>query len=170
MSIYFLGIDPSATCTGLSIVDSSGAALRVKAIEPKKLRDSERLAYIQAQLNEFIADTPIAGCVMETPSYGSTHKEFILGEVLGVIKLTLHSHGIKLVGAAPTQLKKFMTGSGSANKSKMVEEAQLTGCPSDKEDICDSWAAALVCCSVFSGLPQHLTTRPRLEVATLLRQ
>ena len=81
---------------------------------------------------------------MESPSYGSVHKEFILGEVLGTIKLTLALNSISIDYAAPLQLKKFLTGNAKATKEEMVTEAISRGCNSSIHDICDSWAAALI--------------------------
>jgi len=170
MSSFFLGIDPSATGTGLSIVDSTGKCQRVLLIKPAKLRDCARLAAIHEAINSFVNGTPISLCVMETPAYGAVHKEFILGEVLGAIKLTLTLLGIPVKGAAPTQLKKFLCGSGTASKSDMVEQANLTGCSSDIEDICDSWSAALVALGIGHSLPSNLVTRARLEVIKQITQ
>ena len=108
MSYYFLGIDPSATGTGLTLLGSDGSC-EVHLVKPRKLRDCERLQYISNDIKAFIGDKEITLCVYESPSYGSTHKEFILGEVLGTIKLTVSSMSIPMVGSAPTQLKKYIT-------------------------------------------------------------
>ncbi len=160
---YFLGIDPSATSTGLTLLSSSGCC-EVHLIKPRKLRDCERLQYISSDIKSFIRGKNITLCVYETPSYGSTHKEFILGEVLGTIKLTVSGEGITMVGAAPTQLKKYITGSGRATKECVVENAVRLGCTSKQEDLCDSFAAALLCKDIVKG--PLLSTRASREVRT----
>jgi len=131
-------------------------------VRPGKLRDAARLHYISQQLKNFIGDLSIELCVYEAPSYGSTHKEFILGEVLGAIKLTLAELGITLVGVPPTQLKKYFTGSGRASKKDVIERAQQLGCNSEQEDICDSFAAAMLCKDLKRG--PLLNTRASREV------
>ncbi len=131
-------------------------------MRPGKLRDAARLHYISQQLKNFIGDLSIELCVYEAPSYGSTHKEFILGEVLGAIKLTLAELGITLVGVPPTQLKKYFTGSGRASKKDVIERAQQLGCNSEQEDICDSFAAAMLCKDLKRG--PLLNTRASREV------
>lgn len=100
--------------------------------------------------------------VIEAPSYGSIHKEFILGEVLGVIKLTLIQQDIFSLSIPPTQIKKFMAAKGRATKEDMIQAAISAGCPDSQEDICDSWAAALLCKGVLVG--SDLSTRASLEV------
>ena len=165
MLTYFLGIDPSATSTGVTLLGSDGSCETLN-IKPKKLRDCARLQYIATELNNFIQDKTIKLCVYESPSYGSTHKEFILGEALGVIKLTVTNLSIPMLPAAPTQLKKYLCGSGSASKKAMISKALELGCPSKQEDICDSYSAALLAKDVLIG-PLRMT-RSSLEVRKLL--
>ena len=167
MTKYFLGIDPSATSTGVTLLSDDGSEPRVMVIKPGKLRDADRLHYISTELKNFVGAVDVQLCVHESPSYGSTHKEFILGEALGAIKLTMAMLGIPVIGAAPTQLKKYLTGSGTASKAQMQTHAKKLGCPSDQEDICDSYSAALLCKDLLCG-PQ-LKTRASREVAKLVR-
>ena len=162
---YFLGIDPSATSTGLTLLGSDGSC-ETHLIKPRKLRDYERLQYISNDIKSFISGKNIVLCVYESPSYGSTPKEFILGEVLGVVKLTVSCFGIPMVGSAPTQLKKYLTGSGRASKQEVIACATKLGCTSNQEDICDSYAAALLCKDILEG--PLLSTRASREVRSLV--
>ena len=149
MDSYFLGIDPSATSTGLSLVGSQES--HTFLIKPGKRRGEERLKYIYDQFNEFLGKRAIYMSVIEAPSFGSVHKEFILGEVLGVIKLALIQKDILSLAIPPTQIKMFLTGRGNATKKDMIKTAQERGCPSSQEDICDSWAAALLSRDILLG-------------------
>ena len=168
---FFLGIDPSATSTGLTLLSSESGFCNTLRIQPKKLRDCERLHYISLEIKKFISNIPIELCVYEAPSYGSTHKEFILGEVLGAIKLTLTMNNVAMVGVAPTQLKKYFTSKGTATKKQMIERALDLGCPSKQEDICDSYAAALLCKDILEGpiLATRASREIRLSMLSKLR-
>ena len=151
MHSFFLGIDPSATSTGLTLLSDDGSFCNTLRIRPGKLRDAKRLHYISQELKTFVGELSIELCVHEAPSYGSIHKEFILGEVLGAIKLTLTELGIPLIGVAPTQLKKYFTSKGRATKQDMIVRAGQLGCPVKQEDICDSFAAAMLCKDIKVG-------------------
>lgn len=166
---YFLGIDPSATSTGIVLLNDTERDSIATTIKPNKLRDIERLKYIHAGITELISGKNIKACVMESPSYGSVHKEFILGEVLGCIKLGLSSlDGTEVYYAAPLQLKKFLTGNHKAAKPDMIKEALLLGCPSLQSDICDAWAAALLAKSLHVG-ESLISTRQAQEVVSAIK-
>jgi Holliday junction resolvasome RuvABC endonuclease subunit len=164
---YYLGIDPSATCTGISIISTNNSA-EVMTITPGSLRDCKRLEFISNSLSSFIADKKILMCCIETPAYGAVHKEFILGEVLGAIKLTLTKQlKCSIIGVAPTQVKKFMAGTGKADKSLVSECAVKDGCPDSQNDITDSWALARVAQSLYSGV-SWVQKRASVEVISEL--
>jgi len=161
---FILGIDPSATSTGLSLIATDLSEVYVKNISPKKLRDCDRLKFISDQLSDFISDKKVAYCCMESPAYDAVHKEFILGEVLGCIKLSLSLHGVtKIAYASPTQIKKFLAGTGTASKEEMIRNAVANKCPSIQEDICDSWGAVLIAKSLHEG-SSVIRTRAAYEV------
>jgi Holliday junction resolvasome RuvABC endonuclease subunit len=167
---YFLGIDPSATCSGVTLLcDSDETKSETHLITPGYLRDADRLKYIHESLLKIISGKNIIRSVMESPSYGSVHKEFILGEVLGSVKLTLAMKGIAVDYAAPLQLKKFLTGNSKATKEEMVTAAISRGCNSSIHDICDSWAAALIAKSLEQK-KTCLFTRASEEVVQAILQ
>jgi Holliday junction resolvasome RuvABC endonuclease subunit len=58
---------------------------------------------------------------IEGPSLNSTHREFDLGEASAVAKLAIyHCSGVEPIVVPPTQLKRFATGSGSADKEAIL--------------------------------------------------
>jgi Holliday junction resolvasome RuvABC endonuclease subunit len=148
---WFLGIDPSAASTGVTVISNNGDKV-VKAIATGQLRGAERLLFISSSLQAILIDKKISCCFIESPAYDAVHKEFILGEVLGCIKLTLIQNGItNILDATPTQVKKFMAGSGRASKDQVSAAAVLDGCPSPQNDITDSWSLARIAQSVHEG-------------------
>ena len=160
---YFLGVDPSATSTGISLIGkNSGYTTRIR---PGKLRESERLQYIHERFKKIIGDNIVYLACVEAPSFKSTHKEFILGEVLGVIKLTLIQANIPTINVPPTQVKKYGCGKGRASKEQMISRAQELGCPVAQEDCCDSWIMGLLARDLCLGLEGSISkARASLEV------
>lgn len=148
---WFLGIDPSAASTGVTAISNDGDKI-VKAIVTGNLRGAERLLFISSNLQAALIGKKITSCFIESPAYDAVHKEFILGEVLGCIKLTLIQNGVyNIRDATPTQVKKFMAGSGRASKDQVSAAAVLDGCPSTQNDITDSWSLARIAQSVHAG-------------------
>jgi len=117
-----LGIDQSATSTGICILSSTAELVHLSRIcPPKELRDTKRLVFIRDELTRIISEhSNIQLGVMEGYSYGSTNKKFVLGEVGAVVKLVVADADIPLYGASPKQLKKFVTGKGSADKDEVI--------------------------------------------------
>ena len=114
-----LGIDQSLRRTGLCILSDKGQLIKVKRIEPGGDRKgAERLAYIAEEVHSAAEGIQLA--VMEGYSYGSVSQKHSLGEVGGVIKLTLYNLGVPFIIATPSQLKKFMTGRGGADKDDIA--------------------------------------------------
>jgi Holliday junction resolvasome RuvABC endonuclease subunit len=165
---YVVGIDPSATSTGITVLGTSGY-VKVYNIKPGKLRDSARLEYIYSQVRSVLNSVDdITNVCLESPSYGSMHKEFILGEVLGVIKLAVNSvKKATLHNVAPTQVKKFLASNSKASKEDMVKAAGKDGCPSVQQDICDSWGLAKIALSINNG-SSCIRTREAAEVVAAL--
>lgn len=165
---YVVGIDPSATSTGITVLGTNGY-VKVYNIKPGKLRDSTRLQYIYSNVNEILNSVePVTNVCLESPSYGSMHKEFILGEVLGVIKLAINGiKKAKLSNVAPTQVKKFLASNSKASKEDMIKAAVNEGCPSTQQDICDSWGLAKIAISI-NKKSSCIRTREAAEVVAAL--
>lgn len=116
----FIGIDQSVLHTGVCILNDDASVSFLGLIEPKKLRNHERLAYIRDGLTAVMANLRFATGVMEGYSYNSINKKFLLGEVGAVIKLALFDHCDACFDAAPKQLKKFVCSKGSASKEDVM--------------------------------------------------
>lgn len=164
-----VGIDQSANHSGVTVLADDGKLLEQSLIEPKTLRDAERLAYIREHLSVVLDRySDIHLTVLEGYSYGSTSKKFILGEVGGIVKLCLYDRGIQLYAAAPVQLKKFATGSIRADKTD-IKHAVFTkwGIDLDDDNLADSYALARI------GLQIHAPSsmrRHELEVVHAIQK
>lgn len=159
-----LGIDASARSSGLSFIAPNNTV--VKTIKPSKKREGARLLYIEEQLIDFldkrIGDPSLV--VMEGPSLYSINKPFILGEVYGLYKHVLYKRtSQEILIVSPKELKKYLCANGSATKDAMKKRAVELGCPSSQEDICDSYAAALLAQDLLNGTNTP-GTRKSLEV------
>jgi Holliday junction resolvasome RuvABC endonuclease subunit len=160
-----LGIDASVRSSGLSYVSKN--TVIVKNILPKKLKGAARLNYIAKEFKSFLEEIqPPSIIVMEGPSFYSTNKPFILGEVYGLYKyIVMDTYGKEILLPTPKELKKYLCSNGDATKSQMVSMATSLGCTSTQEDICDSYAAALLGRDILLGANTP-GTRKSLEVRT----
>lgn len=160
-----LGIDASVRSSGLSYISDN--AVIVKNILPKKLKGAARLKYIAQEFKSFLNEIqPPSIIVMEGPSFYSTNKPFMLGEVYGLYKyIIMDTYGKEILLPTPKELKKYLCASGDATKEQMITKANALGCTSSQEDICDSYAAALLGRDILMGTNSP-GTRKSLEVSS----
>lgn len=133
--LYYVGIDPSITNTGIVVLDTSGDI--VTAYEPSKLLNEEAKSkydlshkifrykaisdFVRNKFNRLtLLDKLIIG--YEDYSYASINKSYTIGEFGGVLKLSLLNIGclVRIHFIPPTVVKYFATGNGSATKKMMV--------------------------------------------------
>jgi len=110
--LYFLGIDPSLTNSGLVVVDSKSAVY----LETKLTTSAtgiERLFLLEKELIKFLDNSPeFAFCCIEGPAHHASGKLIDIGKWLGILHLTLYKRSITYIEVAPSQLKKYISGSG----------------------------------------------------------
>jgi len=125
-----VGIDPSLTNTGVVAIDNNLVCSHNVCFTPSKnLFGIERLLFLANAVRDFVdklaPDVELVS--VEGPSYGSkTSSLFELGELGGLIQLTLYQLCVSYVFPAPTEVKKLMTGKGNADKDKVKESVGLT--------------------------------------------
>lgn len=117
--MYLIGIDQSLTATGIAVIDGAGALLASKVLKTGSLRGAARLAHIRDELRGLLMCFPPKYAAIEGYSIESVNRPFDLGEVGGLVRLTLYDAHVPTVVVAPKQLKKFVTGSGDATKEKV---------------------------------------------------
>jgi len=126
MEPTFVGLDLSLTSTGFCRKNGKSITIETVKTEPKNFKnDLDRLTHIRdTLLRKIPADVKMI-CVEDffTPSnkmqIGSAIKLAMLGTTL---RLALHEKGLPFVIIAPSQLKKFVTGKGSGEKSMILRE------------------------------------------------
>lgn len=165
MNYSTVGIDQSLTGTGICLITVTGGKAHVsyKKVCPGKRRGVERLTYIVDQLCLFLAKAPNLMCgVMEGYSIDSLNRSFDLGELGGVIKLTLAAHlHLPFYVVPPTSLKKYVTGYGQASKEDMMKVYGVID-----DNLADAQGLAELGRSILTN---EYTTRCQLEVITAVK-
>lgn len=142
---FVIGIDQSVLHTGICILNEDASVSYLGLIEPNKLKNRDRLAYIRDELNAVLGTRQFAVGVMEGYSYGSMNKKFLLGEVGSVVKLAFHDHCLRAYEVAPKSLKKFVTSKGSASKEDvMVAVEKQWGVVLKDDNLADAYGLARV--------------------------
>lgn len=138
MTVAVVGLDLSATSTGVTLPDGSSRTIRPRAGSKDRGR---RLNEIVMRLDTYLRTKPDVA-LLEGPNLGAIPGRLaavVLGEVRGAVKGRLFELGIEFVEVAPKQLKLYATGSGNASKDEMVEAARGAGAVVANDDEADSW-------------------------------
>lgn len=142
-----MGIDPSLNGTGLCIIDAQGAIVAYDTLCPPskykaKKQHIKRLHWIRDTFRLFLEyHGPVQMAAIEGGALGR-HKSrgqlYSLGEAAGNFKLECFDQGIPLTEMTPTQVKKFLTNDGRADKDTIVEmverSSDITGLTTDEAD------------------------------------
>jgi crossover junction endodeoxyribonuclease RuvC len=136
-----LGLDPSLSSTGIIVLDSKGNIVYEASLKTKQLRGMKRLKFIKDEILLVTKKFNITQVFIESYAFGvvQSRSKFNLGELGGVIRLTLYENNIEYEDIAPPTLKKYVTGYGNADKIMMVEAVHKRwgkdfGKDSDKAD------------------------------------
>jgi Holliday junction resolvasome RuvABC endonuclease subunit len=132
-----VGLDLSLTSTGYSC-DNDQRIISTRAKGPERLHDiSQDLA---ARLVEL--DNPVV--IIEGYSFASRNSQaHAIGELGGVVRLTLWNLRIPYVEVPPTCRAKFATGKGNAGKGEVMSAVSartgIVWSGSGADDLCDAW-------------------------------
>ena len=166
-----IGIDQSARHTGVCVLSETGRVIALDLIEPSMQDVGARLAYIRDGIKVYFGGSAVSGTdvravVMEGYSYNSVSKKFVLGEVGGQIKLADFDAKVPLYEAAPKQLKKFVTGSGTATKDQvMVAIKERWKIDIINDNLADAYGLAQIAHEIT--WPKS-TTRSQIEVVRVM--
>lgn len=91
------------------------------SLYPMTKDNAHRFCALSDWALEILSKHKVKLVVMEGYAYGATGKVFEIGENTGVLKHCLLKANIPFEVAAPSEIKKFATGKGNANKTVMCE-------------------------------------------------
>ena len=100
-------------------IELDGCSIEGILFDYKDKVDEERFHYLAEEIFEKSMVTWPDHIALEDYSYASTGRAFQIGENGGVLKNRFYKNGFNLTKIAPTQIKKFATGKGNADKEMM---------------------------------------------------
>ena len=162
----FVGLDLSLTSTGFCLKNGTKLTIETVKTEPKNFKnDLDRLIHIRNTLLSKIPCSVKMICMEDffVPSnkmqIGSGIKLAMLGTA---VRMALYERGMPFVIISPSQLKKFVTGKGTGEKSMIVREAYKRWGVDAKDD---NQADAAVLAYLAEALVNPLTDEtPKFQV------
>jgi crossover junction endodeoxyribonuclease RuvC len=132
-----VGLDLSLTSTGVAVGDVT-AAVSVTAT------GAERLALLRDKILDLVRSVEQPFVLVEGYSFASRNSQaHALGELGGVVRVSLWEQGIPYVEVPPTVRAKFACGRGNASKAEVISAVSArTGIVWDgkgADDQCDAW-------------------------------
>ncbi len=120
-----LGIDPSATATGLVLLGANGSPtpdlLLEHEIKPKNLTGVERTRFIVTEIMEIVTERQPDRIVLEGYSLGKNPNSTIpLVELGGLLRFMLNLDGHRWYDPSANELKKFVAGKGTVQKDQIM--------------------------------------------------
>lgn len=159
---HVIGIDQSVLHTGVCIINHRAELQVATLIEPKKLKDTERLAFIRDSIKQITSNYSFRVGLLEGYSYNSVNKKFLLGEVGSIIKLALYDSCEDMFAATPKELKKFVAEKGSATKDDIKSAVKNRwGMPFKDDNLADAYGLARIALEIAQPTT---TNRKQLDV------
>ena len=152
-----IGLDLSLTATGLVIIKAypnvhTDPILYNETIEDQILIESSakeettpRIIKINDRITKIIVKHKPNLVVMEGPAFGvqKSSSIFTLGELAGLVKVTMYTMEQRFMVIPPAVLKKWVTGKGNAKKDLMLLKVyKKFGVEFDDDNLCDAYALA----------------------------
>lgn len=150
------GIDPSLQKTGVIIMNSAGKVIFEELVKPKKLKSIARLKFIKDRILQILKTHKVTVVAIESYSFGSRGRAtFSLGELGGVLRLSLLEGGYKFFDVSPSSLKSFVAENGAADKV-MMRQAVIRKYKLDisEDNICDAYGLARMCLFLGDAMPK----------------
>jgi Holliday junction resolvasome RuvABC endonuclease subunit len=167
------GVDPSLACTAVVVLDLDGALVHVQRIGGKRsdfASAPERLHSMLVALTGLCEQHRPALAVLEGYAFSRNMAgQHAISEWGGVLRHAMWERGATYRECSPSALKKFVCGSGVAEKSLMLREVHKRWAFDARDDNeADAYALAqLARASVLSEIGETVSARERDAVAKL---
>lgn len=163
--MIILGLDPSLSATGYSIIQSTNEGMQTLAYGSIRTKSRElishRLKTISDEIEKIVNIYHPDQAVLEECFLGQNAKiALLLGEVRGAILLMLRRLQISIFGYSPKTVKLAIVGYGAASKGQVQSMIQKILCLSNvpkSHDVTDAMAVAI--CHIHhqgSGIEKYL--------------
>jgi len=149
--MIILGIDPGTAITGYGVIETKNNSVKWKdcgviATEAGAPL-AERLLTIYSAIEQCLVRHKPERVAIEQAFYAkNVHTTLILGHARGVLMLAAQKSGARIAEYSPREIKKAVTGNGSAEKSQVEYMVRMILSPpaaSMPSDAYDALAAAL---------------------------
>ena len=117
-----VGIDIS-TKTGVVVLEATNSKINVlheEEVSYPALKGMERADLLSLTVQKIIKDYNCDSIVLEDYGFGARKTMIILAEITTLIRHKLYQNSLDYNLIAPAQLKKFITGSGKAEKNSIL--------------------------------------------------
>lgn len=151
-SLPVIGIDASLTSTGLCLLYEDIKNMKLLSVKGGKLRGAERLNYFQEQLLSLLLEYKPKYALIENYAYasGAVGRVFDIGELGGVVRLTLFQQKIPYDVVAPPSVKKYISGSGRCEKDVIIKEVYKNyGLDTNDNNLADAVVIAKIAESIW---------------------
>jgi len=156
----FVGIDPSLTSTGLIVLNDKGLIEIQRLIKTKPDKEIEdRLSYLSSEILRILSAMQYdsflqnaarfqAGSVpiihIEGLSFGARGQGIMqLAGLHFILRTQMKANGFSYKVIAPTELKKYVTGKGNAQKQVMLMKTlKRWNVEFESDDLCDAFGLA----------------------------
>ncbi|MBN7763678.1 crossover junction endodeoxyribonuclease RuvC [Nitratireductor aquibiodomus] len=172
MKLTSMGIDPSATATGLVVLRENGTAtpdlLLEDEIKTGSMRGVERTRHIVERIMTTLHEVKPDRIVLEGYSLGKNPNATIpLVELGGLLRFMLVLDGFKWYDPRASELKKFVTGKGGSPKEQvMMYVLKRWGHTALSNNTADAYGLAAMGLAVSNRLP-GITKEMRMVVGKL---
>ena len=140
------GLDLSLRRTGFTIIDSNKNILHQEVFKTDKMRGMQRLFFIKTRILQKLKEHNVSKIALEGYSFSSKGAAVVsLGELGGVIRMSLFENKYDYLDCPPTSLKAYTTGKGNADKDKMRASVfEKYNIDYKDDNICDSYALCMM--------------------------